>query len=157
MPSEEKICLVCRGHSCVQITGLLWPNNLREVPCPECGKKIMPSDNNLDKTMTKPRKMHPNSLANLRPFAKGNRGNPNGRPRKEDCLLDCIKTELSSKSIDGVTTKEQMIAGALVSMAEKGNLKAIEILMSYTTVKPVVRTDVTTGGDKINIVEVVKS
>ncbi len=99
--------------------------------------------------MKQQRKMHPNSLANLRPFKKGNSGNLKGHPRKEDCLLDCIKTELNSKSLNGVTTKEQMIANALVSMAEKGNLKAIEILMSYTTAKPSI--DLTSKGKALEL------
>ncbi len=83
-------------------------------------------------------------------WKKGESGNPHGRKRKEDCLLSCIKEELSKKSINGKSTKEQMIAAALVQMAEKGNIKAIELVMEYTCVKP--KTDSTVelkGGFKV--------
>ncbi len=83
------------------------------------------------------RKMHPNSLANLElgKFKKGQSGNPKGQPRKEDCLLSCIKEELGKTAING-QTNEQLIAGVLVSMATKGNVKAIELMMSYLHAKP---------------------
>ncbi len=38
---------------------------------------------------------HPNSLANLRPFEKGNHANPAGRPKK-----DCSLTSLLKEKID---------------------------------------------------------
>jgi hypothetical protein len=79
----------------------------------------------------------------LKPFKPGQSGNPKGRPKKSDCLIDCINKELSSKSVNGVSTREQIIASALVGMAEKGNLKAIEILMTYTTIKPVQAHEIT--------------
>lgn len=37
---------------------------------------------------------HPNSLANLRPFQKGNHANPNGRPRKDCSITSLLKEEL---------------------------------------------------------------
>jgi len=98
------------------------------------------------------RGMNPNSLRNLHPFKKGEPRYRPGRPCKADCLLDCIKDELGKKSLNGVTTKEQMIASALVSMAEKGNLKAIEILMSYTTAKPVAGIDLTSKGKALELI-----
>jgi len=86
--------------------------------------------------------------ANLKPCKKGEVRNPNGRPKKTDCLIDCIKSELRSKSLNGLT-KDQMIATILVAMAARGNLKAIELLMSYTTPKPTQALDVTTKGEAI--------
>ncbi len=83
-------------------------------------------------------------------WTKGVSGNPKGRKPKADCLLSCIKSELDSKSINGKQTKEQVIAAALVEMAERGNLKAIELLMSYTIVKPTQQLDLTTKGEAIN-------
>ncbi len=65
----------------------------------------------------------------------GQSGNPAGRKPKADCLLSCIKDELGKNSING-QTKEQMIAAALVQMAERGNIKAIELVLEYTTAKP---------------------
>ncbi len=84
--------------------------------------------------------MNPNSLKNLRPIAKGVSGNPKGRPKKPDCLLDCIKEELSKPCrLNSSLTNEQMIASMLVAQATKGNIKAIELMMSYLHVKPVQR------------------
>lgn len=81
--------------------------------------------------------MKPNDkrLLNLRPIKPGEVRNPHGRKRKADCLISCIKAELDSKSLNG-QTKEQMIASMLVGLAEKGNLKAIDLLMEYTIMKP---------------------
>jgi len=93
--------------------------------------------------------MNENSLKNLIPAKKGEVRNPRGRKKNADCLLACIKTELANKSLNGVTTKEQMIASVLVGMAEKGSLKAIEILMTYTAVKPTQGVDLTSKGERV--------
>ncbi len=76
------------------------------------------------------RGMNPNSRKNLR-----NDASP-GRPHKADCLLDCIKDELSKVSLNGIDTNEQIIAGVLVSMATKGNVRAVELMMSYLHARP---------------------
>jgi hypothetical protein len=83
------------------------------------------------------RAVNPNSLKNLRPQKAGMPSiNPAGRPKKADCLISCIKSELEKISINGTETNEQLIAGVLVKKAQQGDLKAIEILMSYTVSKP---------------------
>ena len=82
-------------------------------------------------------RMHPNSLNNLRPhWTKENHPKSPGPPKKEDCLLSCIKESLAKLSLNGKTTREQNIGEALVQKAETGDLKAIEILMSYLHAKP---------------------
>ena len=86
------------------------------------------------------------SLANLRPPKLGERRNPKGRPKKADCLIECIKSELSSKALNGISTKEEIIAGILVDKAQRGDLKAIELLMSYTCIKPTQEIGLTTKG-----------
>ncbi len=101
-----------------------------------------------EKTRVK-RGVNANSLKNLRPFQKGNHASP-GRPKKGDCLLSCIKSELAKRPFKGSpTTNDELIASCLVSQASLGNLKAIELLMSYTTVKPTQSVDVTTKGESI--------
>ena len=40
------------------------------------------------------RGMHPNSLANLKPFQKGGNANPKGRPPKDVSLTSLLKAEL---------------------------------------------------------------
>uniref|UniRef100_A0A6M3K435 DUF5681 domain-containing protein n=1 Tax=viral metagenome TaxID=1070528 RepID=A0A6M3K435_9ZZZZ len=74
-------------------------------------------------------------ISNLIPYRKGQSGNPAGRKKKEDCLLSCIKEELTKAAPNG-ETKEQLIAGVLVDMASRGNVKAIELLLSYLHAKP---------------------
>ena len=80
--------------------------------------------------------MHPNSLKNLRPAKPGEVRNPKGSLKKADCLLDCIKEELSKLSLNGIDTNEQIIAGVLVGMATKGNVRAVELMMSYLHARP---------------------
>jgi len=87
------------------------------------------SEKNLNKSGNR-RGMNVNSRKNLR-----NDANPNGRPKKADCLLDCIKEELGKVAING-QTNEQLIAAMLVSTATKGNIKATELMMSYLHAKP---------------------
>ena len=46
-----------------------------------------------DKQRSK-RGMHPNSLANLKPFQKGGNANPKGRPSKDVSLTSLLKIEI---------------------------------------------------------------
>jgi len=94
------------------------------------------------------RGMNPNSMKNLHPATPGNRLSP-GRPKKEDCLLSCIQEELTKKSPNGVQTNEQLIAACLVSMATKGNIKAVELMMAYLHSKPVNKTEISGSGSMI--------
>ncbi len=94
----------------------------------------------------KKRIMNPNSLANLRPAKPGEIRNPKGAPRKADCLLACIKEELAKSSLSTGQTNEQLIAVMLVTQATKGNLKAVELLMSYTVSKPAQGIDLNAKG-----------
>ncbi len=85
----------------------------------------------------KKRQNNEKSLANLKPIQKGEVRNPNGRPKKGFCLIECIKDELEKKPFESSPlTNEQLISAALVKMASQGNTKAIDLLMSYTTPKP---------------------
>jgi len=105
--------------------------------------------------MAKTRKIHENSLRNLRPQKAGEPShNPKGRPHKADCLLECINNELAKASINPALTNEQLIASMLVAQAIKGNLKAAELIMSYTIRKPTAGVDVTSGGQPVQIKEV---
>ncbi len=86
-------------------------------------------------------------------WTKGVSGNPGGRKRKEDCLLSCIKAELASTSANGVSTREQIIAKALMDAAERGNLKAIELVLEYTAIKPKTEASVEhNGGLTVNVI-----
>ncbi len=97
--------------------------------------------------------IHPNSLANLRPQKAGEPShNPKGPPKKVDCLLECIREEMGKPSINPALTNEQLIASMLVAQATKGNLKAADMLMEYTIVKPHADVNVTTNGKQELIV-----
>ena len=64
------------------------------------------------KTRRKQHSMHPNSLKNLRPFQKGNKANPAGRPRKDVSLTSLLKEEIEKipeGSTDGKTWREILV------------------------------------------------
>jgi len=61
-------------------------------------------------------KINPNSLANLRPYVKGQSGNPLGRPRKLTDALD--------RALTKVITQE--VAQAIVDKARAGDVYAFE-------------------------------
>lgn len=82
-----------------------------------------------DKTRCK-RGMNPKSLANLRPFQKGNKANPDGRP-----LKDCSLTSLVKSLIDTVPPGEkqgrtwrQLLALAWLAGAMKNPVLMKELL-----------------------------
>ena len=95
--------------------------------------------------------MNNNSIANLKRgpgnpnWKPGISGNPKGKPRKADCLLECVKSELRKKAING-QTNEELIASVLVAMATQGNIKAIELTLSYVATKPVSENKVELSG-----------
>ena len=80
-------------------------------------------------------------------WKKGESGNPAGRTTKESCLLSCIKEELGKPSINPALTNEQLIASMLVAQATKGNLKACDMVMEYTIVKPKQDMNITSNGE----------
>lgn len=96
----------------------------------------------------KPVKQAVKRLANGQ-FAPGVAANPRGRPKKEDCLVSCIKDELAKISSNGVSTNEQLIAGMVVQMAQQGNLRAIEICLDYVSGKPVQMISGVAGGEPV--------
>ena len=64
---------------------------------------------------------------NLKPFKKGQSGNPNGRPRKLP-KLDVLLAEVLGDDAKGTTVAEQILR-ALEKQAMKGNVKAAELLL----------------------------
>ncbi len=91
------------------------------------------------------RQMHPNSLKNmeLNRIKKGEVRNPNGRPHKEDCLVECIKDEFQKPSVKNSTlSKARLMAMSLTDMCAVGNLKAMEIALSWVAPKPTATTKI---------------
>jgi hypothetical protein len=64
---------------------------------------------------------------NLKPFKKGESGNPNGRPKKLP-ELDKLLADVLGEEKDGITAGE-VILKALRAKAAKGDVRAAEVLL----------------------------
>lgn len=97
----------------------------------------------------------PNPIPGNKPFQKGQSGNPAGRPKLRDIkevLTDLLSQEKNKQQlIDGLMT-------VIVNKALKGDLKAADMLLSYTYGKPTQKTEITgADGERIDFkVEVVQ-
>jgi hypothetical protein len=89
---------------------------------------------------------------NLKPFKKGKdeRRNENGRPKDElreikTVIADLLKQQKNNQQlVDGLMT-------VVVNKALKGDLKAVDMLLSYCYGKPTQRTEITgADGEKID-------
>ena len=113
--------------------------------------------------------MNPNpDTSNLKPFQKGQSGNPNGRPRKyvstlresgyklsdiNDCIqvmmamtVDELKEAFENKN---ATVLEKTIAAAIKKSIEKGSLYSIETLLSRVYGKPKEQVDMNVDADVV--------
>jgi Family of unknown function (DUF5681) len=79
-----------------------------------------------------PRKLHPNSLANLKPFQPGVSGNPGGR-RKKPITDEVLKKLLE---IRRKKSRAERIAEKIVAGAEKGKLDFINVALDRSEGKP---------------------
>lgn len=81
----------------------------------------------------------PNPIPGNKPFQKGQSGNPAGRPKLRDIkevLTDLLSQEKNKQQlVDAVMT-------VVVNKALKGDLKAAEMLLSYTYGKPTQKTEI---------------
>jgi hypothetical protein len=89
---------------------------------------------------------------NLKPFKKGKdeRRNENGRPKNDlreikTVIADLLKQQKNNQQlVDGLMT-------VVVNKALKGDLKAVDMLLSYCYGKPTQRTEITgADGEKID-------
>lgn len=94
------------------------------------------------------RKINDKSLANLKPIKPGERRNPAGRTTEKQHLINLIRKALKKKHINGVPNDE-MIVQALIDLAVRGNLKAIEMVLNYTEGKPRESVDITSNGESL--------
>lgn len=97
----------------------------------------------------------PNPIPGNKPFQKGQSGNPAGRPKLRD--IKEVLTDLLSQE----KNKQQLVDAVMnvvVNKALKGDLKAADMLLSYTYGKPTQKTEITgADGERIDFkVEVVQ-
>ena len=71
---------------------------------------------------------------NLKPFKKGQTGNPNGRPKLPD-IKAILEEVLSEKNDSGMTAAEALMK-KLRQMGAAGTLKAMEMLLDRAYGKP---------------------
>lgn len=85
---------------------------------------------------------------NLKPYKKGQSGNPKGRPKKIP-ELDKLLAEVLGEKKDGIEAA-QAILMALRAKATKGDVRAAEVLLDRAYGKPKQQTDITTNGESLN-------
>ena len=74
---------------------------------------------------------------NLKPFKKGQSGNPEGRPPIVKELREFLQEKLSEPDPQKAgKTNLEALAERLFQMGQKGNLKAIELVFNYAYGKP---------------------
>jgi hypothetical protein len=88
---------------------------------------------------------------NLKPFKKGESGNPNGRPKKLP-QLDELLSNILGEEKDGITAAEAILK-ALRAKATKGDIRAAEVLLDRAYGKPKQTTELTgSNGDPVQII-----
>lgn len=79
---------------------------------------------------------NPDAIKNLKPFLKGQSGNPNGRPPVSD-YKKYLKERLSEPDkVGSKKTKLDALTDKLYALAIKGNVRALELLLAYYAGKP---------------------
>jgi hypothetical protein len=86
---------------------------------------------------------------NLKPFKKGQIGNPNGRPKKLP-EIDKLMAEVMGEEKDGITAA-QAILNMLRGKAAKGDIKAAQLLFDRAYGKSKQQIDVTSQGEKVTV------
>jgi len=71
---------------------------------------------------------HPNSQDNLKPFKKGESGNPSGRMKAFSGIKDELKDYVNKENFVSNETPRQEIIERIVYMAKYGDWRAIELL-----------------------------
>jgi hypothetical protein len=72
---------------------------------------------------------------NLKPFKKGQSGNPSGRTPVSD-IRQHLKNRLSETTQDTTVTFLDSIIDRLILTAQRGNVRATELILHYAYGKP---------------------
>jgi hypothetical protein len=75
------------------------------------------------------------NIKNLKPFKKGQSGNPSGRTPVSD-IRQHLKNRLSETTQDTTVTFLDSIIDRLILTAQRGNVRATELILHYTYGKP---------------------
>lgn len=107
----------------------------------------MPRRRITDPAHTRPA-IHPAKAANLRPWKRGQSGNPKGRPALPT-LREALAEVMSEPTAD-MPSSLLAILRALRDRAVSGDVRAAEVLLDRAYGKPVQQTDITTRGDALH-------
>jgi hypothetical protein len=91
------------------------------------------------------------------PFKKGDSNiNRKGRPKKGDSMTEDIQKQLDLLDVDTSgdkkITRREAISKVLTNMAIKGDMRAIKLVLEYTTSRPA--TDMNISGDGLVLPEI---
>lgn len=86
--------------------------------------------------------------ANLRPWRKGQSGNPKGRPALPD-IREAL-AEVLAEPVEGMPSLYAVLR-ALRDRAVQGDVRAAEVLFDRAFGKPTLHTDVTSHGGRVAI------
>ena len=84
------------------------------------------------------------------PWEKGESGNPEGRPKGSKNFTTKVREALEKISEGGADTAEVALIKAILKNAiDKGDVTAQKMIWSYLDGMPTQKTDLTSGGEKI--------
>ena len=76
--------------------------------------------------------MHPNSLANLKPWKPGQSGNPKGRPPKVRTIPDILRRLGQERVKDGEQTRLEAVLRKVYDLALEGQAWAVQFIAERT-------------------------
>jgi predicted mannosyl-3-phosphoglycerate phosphatase (HAD superfamily) len=80
------------------------------------------------------------------PFKQGKSGNPKGRPKKGETLMDLLRDKIEiPKTIREKLTRKEKITEKLIALAEAGDLSAIKYMFDRLDGRPKESIELTDG------------
>lgn len=92
----------------------------------------------------------------VKKFKKGETGNPNGRPKKEDSLTEVMRTYLQEIPEGQTRTRKELFVDKSFQKASEGDPTFAKLVWNYIDGMPKQAVDVTSGGEKLSTVLMVK-